>query len=162
MTDDECNKAYQQLIKYLRSQKMAWLADAIEEEVRLGRDEEIKVKTYTQHVDEKGQVFSPRPSGAKASFLRSVQYTGQEKLVLTIDAIEETVIATAYMERDFFKVISDTVTDGSQGAPTSVSFIPSQPQAQSQTHEFSQGGVAQRVATAERLQTLLDQLRKEI
>jgi len=161
MTNEECRTAYEALLGYLRMHKMGWLADTIEADVAEGKDEEKRVNTFRQVIDSDGSVGAPLPSRSAVRFIHIMDYTGKEKLAIAIDAIEATVVETAFMERDFFRTLTPSTGEAPVGnAPDAVAF--SSDRIQQPSHRFTRSDVPDRVQSAEKLQTLLSELRKEI
>jgi hypothetical protein len=95
MTDDKCEVVRRKLEQLLRQQHFEWVADAVEEQIRLGKTkrEVVEVTDEPELTLSQAPPASPRRRRApKDKFLRRVEYTPRERLTLTIAALEHAVV----------------------------------------------------------------------
>ncbi len=105
MNNEEALFIYNDLIKYLKTNNLNWIAEQVEEEIALGHIETKKlnvpkkssydanenfINSYFSFIDEDSIIKSPPNISKKSNaiFVVSTPYSEHEKLKLLIDSIE--------------------------------------------------------------------------
>jgi microsomal dipeptidase-like Zn-dependent dipeptidase len=93
MTTDEINKTFDALSEILRESGLAWLQEAVADDITDGALEIIRESDLNNN-------FRGTRQNARSAeeFLRAREYTPEEKLLTLIEAIEETVVHASDME----------------------------------------------------------------
>lgn len=161
MTDEECEKVYNQILVYLKKHGLEWLVENIEADVSEGKDKKKQVNAYRQGDKDSETDMDLHESPGKSTYWGTVAYTGKEKLLSAIEATEETIIETAFMEQAFFEVCRDEKRSqnvkplkGSVGFKSEYNVAPN--------HEFTSMNISERISSAVKLRELLQELRKAI
>ena len=94
MNTNEINETYDALSEILRESGLAWLQEAVAEDITDGALEIIRESDLVTN-----KFRGTRPNARSAEeFLRAREYTPQEKLLTLIEAIEEAVIHASDIE----------------------------------------------------------------
>jgi len=132
MDDQERVETYHRLLHILRNVKLGWVADQIEEQVRVGKTVEKEVDTLKPYHHEPQLFESSSVSltkGPKAMFPVTVEYSPVERVELVLEAIERTIVSAAEMEQHLAEVISSDIdnwsgiifhSDSPNGVPVSL------------------------------------------
>lgn len=159
MNNQECNKAYETLVRVLNRNGLEWITAQVGEQVRIGKTIQRKIETLEEVrgpslfnvADYPGRL----KKGPKATFPVTVDYEPPERLRLLIDAVEQAVVNTASMEchlSDYF----ETEGQGWQG----IRFYADEPA--SEPKSLDKRSAASRLKNSRKLKGLLDLLRREI
>lgn len=101
MNENELTRLYQSLTKILEAHNLSWVIDQVNEQVLLGKTEEIEILDDRQLLlFEANARNRRRRKKERASFLKTREYFEKEKVLLLIDAIEQSVINTGLMIYD--------------------------------------------------------------
>jgi hypothetical protein len=159
MNDTEIKDAYNRLVSILKENGLEWVTAQVSEQIRIGKTVEREIETLKDVekipiVYEKG-FTRPLKKGPKELFPVSVKFEPAEQLELLIDAIEISVIETAYIENAVV-VYFEKEWQNHQGIIFISDDLESKPI--SLNAETSKA----RFANTSKLKDLLDTLRKEV
>ena len=163
MDTKECEDALQFLLKTLEQYKFGWVLDQFNEQVRLGRTEDIEVrvprasKLYPH--DEEGLALfegstQRSPKGVLTTLQRTRPYTPCEELELLTESIEQAVVNTT-------KMANETLQQFDQEMNISEIQFYSEEEA-TETLILKRHDFLSRIDEADTLKALLTELRKEI
>jgi hypothetical protein len=115
LSDEDAELAYNQLAESLQANRLSWVVQQVDDEIRFGKTEERELETFKE-VPSEQLVMGYFPEsrqlrrGPKAKFAIVRQFTSQEKLKLLTHAIERAVVDTAEMELYVSKLFSSPMT----------------------------------------------------
>lgn len=161
MGADESIEIYNKLISALRENKLDWIIDQVTEHIRLGKTVEKEIETLKEDPSEKMVVYTfgdhvPKfKKGPRATFPVTENYTPQEQLLLLIDAIEQALVNTNEMERNFVEFF-----EGDVGGWRQVDFYSEE--SDSVIVSVNKESIQAPFQHAERLRDLFVQLRSEV
>jgi hypothetical protein len=158
MDDQEIETIFEGLSQMITQHKMDWVITQVSEQIRLGKikDEEVKVlrhKRVTGRSPHPDRYMAELQPGPRESFLRTVEYSPKERLLLLVEAIEQAVANTAEMERElnvFYK---------RQGFSR---FLFQPDEETRESFQISPDGIVFRESYVTELKQLLDELRAEL
>jgi hypothetical protein len=149
MNDRECTQAYKQLGGILDEIALGWVIAQVSAQVKIGKAVQREIETL---IDEHGARLK---KGPRATFAVTVEYTPSERLELLIDAIKQAVVSTAQMEDHLVGFC-----ERDQGTPKRIEFRSEEPEGEHRI--INRQTVAARLVQANKLNELLEALRKEI
>ncbi len=160
MNDQDYSELYDTLSNILRDKELVWVLDQVSEQIRLGKTESKEI-----FPEEEGRQQNPLPGvesrlqaprgrrRKKEEFLVSTEYTPKEKLILLIDAIEQSVVNTNRMVYETLDFVQAKF-----GIRTIVFYsAENQREKEFTSHDFNES--TQRIT---RLMGLLEELRRRI
>lgn len=147
LTSDESEQIFTELEKILAKQEMSWVADQVNEQIRLG-------KPVQREIEEKEGIANPsNRRKAKVTYPTTVEYLPNEKLDLLVNAIKAVVVDTALMEKELFKFFPSK-----EGQPKQIIFCEDESGAIAHTLLEEEG--KSRIKNAKILKGLLDEIGK--
>jgi plasmid stabilization system protein ParE len=159
MNDRECTQAYKQLGGILDEIALGWVIAQVSAQVKIGKAVQREIETLRENrgggllaIDEHGARLK---KGPRATFAVTVEYTPSERLELLIDAIKQAVVSTAQMEDHLVGFC-----ERDQGTPKRIEFRSEEPEGEHRI--INRQTVAARLVQANKLNELLEALRKEI
>jgi len=159
MNSQECTQTYEILAKMLVEIGLEWVTNQVSEQIRNGKTIQREIETFKDVREVKVFDADSYPSqlrkGPKATFPVTVDYEPPELLGLLIDAIEQTVVNTADMERHLVEFLE---REGK--GPQEIHFIAEE--AGSEPKSINKEKSISRVGRTDELKDLLETLRKEI
>lgn len=153
LSDTESSHVYEALSKFVRERGLDWILEQVAEQVRFGMEEKKSVRVGRDDVwpetpDE------PRSRRSKVLFAATRPFTEQEKLRLLIDAIQQAVVNTTEMEASFREGL------GTLEVPRAGMLV--REELNPKFIEISESPQVERRAGAQKLATLLGELREEV
>lgn len=160
MNDSEIKETYNFLTSVLKNNGLEWVTTQVSEQIRIGKTVEKEIETLKEvnviPVTYQSENFiRPLKKGPKEMFPVSVKFTPAEQLELLIDAIEISIIETAYMENAVVHYFENTWQN-----PQGILFIPDEPGSKPTPLNSETSKI--RLSNTSKLKELLDSLRKEV
>ncbi len=158
MTDEKCLQLYDEFVRLLREHHFDWVVAEVEEQLRLGKtaEERIEVSEGLALESSPGADAPPaRGRPARTRFLKRVDYTARERLLLIIGAVEHAVLDVGEIGSHLLEAFRKL---GVQGRP--VSFVPDVEGGEAKPFPASE--LAQRKPAMAELRSLLNKLKTEV
>jgi hypothetical protein len=152
MTEAEAEIAYRQVLDMLREGGLGWLAGEVASEVAAGKSVPKKLSAPVEYLAGDMRWGPPRRSRKPAEFTYVVPYTSAEMLSLLLRIVESTILTAPAMQREVGSVVA---TNGRY----TIDFVSEEAGVAARLHA---GDESNRLSAAEKLQTLISQLRSEI
>jgi hypothetical protein len=95
MTESEAQETFLALITAMERSRLLWVIEQVRQEISLGK---TSSKTLSVSPEEFG--ILPRPRKQRVKFLSTEEYSHKEQVLLVLDAIEQTVVASAEMQNE--------------------------------------------------------------
>lgn len=160
MNEQECIHAFERLIKILNDNGLGWVAEQVNEQIRIGKTIQREIETLKEG---KGMPLfatvddysSKLTRGPKATFPVTVEYQPSERLELLINAVRQAIVDTADMEHHLV-----SFTEKNDETPKKIQFYIDEPN--SEPKSISAETIRLRHKNAKRLNELLASLQKEI
>ncbi len=149
MTASEATDTYNALVRMLREAGLEWVSAQVAQEAATGRTVRKTVSVFGEELTLK--VPSRRQ---RVEFLSTEAYSPRERLHLMLDAIEQTAVGTAEMQRSTLEMLS------AHGKVLDVRFASETPEVEE--HGYRSTDVEPREVGARKLRSLLNELRREL
>lgn len=149
MTADEARQTFDELASILEESGLQWIVDGVNRQIAAGKTVRKTVRVASEEVDADWELTPVRRRKVSARFLGSDPYSQDEQLLLLLEVMQQVVVAATQMSA---AVIAETdahalefIDEGRETASVRV----------------EPGRVSQGADAAERLTTLLEELRRE-
>lgn len=161
MNDAECIEVYDHLVRILNENELSWISTQVAEQIRLGKTVEKEIATFKESHGEPPLFGADNyhiqyKKGPKVTFPVTEEYEPQERLLLLIDAIEQTIVNTAEMESHVIGYFGEQLGENWEG----IRFY-SEDQ-DSQFIVIDRRTSSSRLHASQQLKQILDTIRKEI
>lgn len=160
MNDQECTQVYNRLAGILEEKGLSWVTAQVAEQIRIGKTIQKEIETLREGKESfLHRLVEDDPSrlrkGQKATFPITVEYQPSEQLELLIDAVKQTIVNTADMEHELIGFI-----EKDDKSPKKIEFYSDD--LNTEPKLINRGTIGARLDSTKRLQSLLENLRKEI
>lgn len=95
MTDEKCLQLYNEFVQLLREHHFDWVVAEVEGQLRLGKTAEERIvvsEEFALETSPQAPARRARGRPARTRFLKRVDYTARERLLLIIEAVEHAVL----------------------------------------------------------------------
>ncbi len=160
MNEQECEYAFQRLIKILNENGLAWVVEQVNEQIRIGKTIQREIETLKEGKEMSlfstiDDYSSKLTKGPKATFPVTVEYQQSERLELLINAVKQSIVATADMEHHLA-----SFTEKDDETPKKFLFYADEPGIEPKS--IGTETIRSRYESSRRLNGLLESLRKEV
>jgi hypothetical protein len=155
MGEQSAEEAYRALVHWLRENDLSWVAEQVEDEIKLGKVKQERIKV-TSDMFSVPEPLARLPSGRQSSadFVGRAEYTAQEKFEMVVGAVHATIIGAVRIQ----DALAETL--GAYDRSMAIRFVPGE--TGETQHEYVPADLDHRRAAAEKVEALLSELRKEV
>lgn len=160
MTAEKCLQLYDEFVRLLREHRFDWVVAEVEEQIRLGKTAEERIvvsEEFALEITPEADTRRARGRPGRTRFLKCVDYTARERLLLIIDAVEHAVLDVGEMGLHLLESFQKL---GVQG-PT-VSFVPDVEGGEAKPFPASDLNLMERQPAIDELRSLLNELKTEV
>lgn len=149
MDSEEATKLFEELVRILTATQLSWVVEQVRQQIAAGKE---ITKTVSVASDAPSEVT--RRKRQRVPFASTTEFSREEQLSILVNAIDQSVVGTADMEREILALSSK------DPAITRVRFESEIPGVDSVG--FDATDVTVRVNSARRLQALCNEIKREI
>jgi hypothetical protein len=155
MGERSAEEAYHALVQWLRDSELSWVAEQVEDEIKLGKVKQERIKVTTDMFSVQVPV-SRLPSGKQSSaqFVGRAEYTAQEKFEMVAGAIQVTIVGAVRIQ----DALAETL--GASDRNMTIRFVPGE--TGDTEHAYRPADLDHRRAAADEVEALLSELRKDV
>lgn len=158
MTDEKCLQLYNEFVQLLREHRFDWVVEEVEGQLRLGKTAEERIVVSEEFALESSpEADAPPARGrpARTRFLKRVDYTARERLLLIIGAVEHAVLDVGEIGLHLLESFQKL---GIEARP--ISFVPDGERGEAKP--FLASTLRERQPAIRELRLLLNQLKREV
>jgi hypothetical protein len=169
MNNEESIQAFKDIVEVLRREGMDWMVIQVNDTIALGKPQTKKVKpfkessgrpSYPASVHEQTDFTSMKElTGNETELTGTIDYTPTERLLILIDAVEQTIAETVDMEIFSISILERLATIQNQSI-TGINFISERDDVLS--HQINNSSSSIRKSNIDHLRQLLRQVKADI
>jgi hypothetical protein len=161
ITDSEALNLYENLRRLLTEIKFEWVVAEVDSEVRLGKTETTRIRTFDTDVPSELLELTDVRYGKPTRFTRTIEYTPRERLTLLIDAVERASVDVAELHEAAISTLAESASiTRPQRSISEISFVDP---ISGETRESSTAEARRKLSlAAANLRPLLQEIRQEL